>query len=235
MRPEHLGWEQYAAAWARLHGGYDPRRAAPVVRGWLRLSYAGGRLLGGLGVSPTAVTTAGLVICLLVPAVAGLGAPGLLAAAGLVLLAAVADAVDGAVAVATGRTTRLGFLYDSVADRIGEAAWLAALWVAGAPGALVVAGGAVSWLHEYVRARAVVAGMRGVGRVTVGERPTRVCVAVLGLLLAGSGALLRPELAAGTATLAGVAWLGLAAFGLAQLLAVVRQAVSGSGAQKSDK
>ena len=55
------------------------------------------------------------------------------------LLAAVADSVDGAVAVVTGRTTRLGYVYDSVADRLGEVAWLLAFWLVGAPGGLVVA------------------------------------------------------------------------------------------------
>lgn len=223
-----LTWDEYAAAWSRLHGGFDPLRTSVVVRGWLRLAYAGGRLLGRLRVAPTAVTGAGLLICVAVPLVARRGPSGLLAGAVLVLLAGVADALDGAVAVVTGRVTRLGFVYDSVADRLGEAAWLAAFWVAGAPGPLVVAGGAVCWLHEYLRARAAGAGMRGVGAVTVGERPTRVSVALVGLLLAGACGLVRTDLQAGTATLAAVAWLVLSLFGLGQLFAVVRRDLTGS-------
>jgi phosphatidylglycerophosphate synthase len=221
-----LTWDEYAAAWSQLHGGFDPLRTSPVVRGWLRLAYAGGSLLGRLGVGPTAVTFAGMLICCAVP-LAALRAPqGLLAGAVLVLLAGIADALDGAVAVVTGRVSRLGFVYDSVADRLGEVAWLAAFWVAGAPGPLVVVGGAVCWLHEYVRARAAGAGMRGVGVVTVGERPTRVSVALVGLLLGGASGLLRPDLQAGTVTIAAVAWLVFAVFGLGQLFGTVRRDLS---------
>lgn len=220
-----LTWEQYATAWAALHGGFDPRRASPVVRGWIRLAYAGGSLLGRLRVAPTAVTTLGLLICLAVPVAASRGPGGALVAAGLVLLAGVADALDGAVAVATRRTSRLGFVYDSVADRVGEAAWLAGLWLAGAPAGLVVAGGAASWLHEYVRARAAAAGMGDVGVVTVAERPTRVLVALVGFLLAGAAGLIEPDLLAGTATVAAVAWLFFATFGLGQLFGGVRRAL----------
>ena len=82
----------------------------------------------------------------------------LFAAAGLVLLSALADTADGAVAVMTGRTTRLGGFYDSLADRVSEAAWLLALWLVGAPGVLVTACGALAWLHEYARARSVAVG-----------------------------------------------------------------------------
>jgi phosphatidylglycerophosphate synthase len=100
-----------------------------------------------------------------------LGPGGLVLGGVLVLLAAFADGLDGAVAVVTGTASRLGFVYDSVADRIGEVAWLAAFWLAGAPGWLVVGTGAVSWLHEYVRARAAAAGMADIGAVTVGSDP----------------------------------------------------------------
>ncbi len=226
MSTRGLTWDEYATAWARLHGGFDPRQAAPVVRGWLRMAYAGGSLLGRLRVAPTAVTGVGLLLCLAVPLTAGLGAAGPWIAAVFVLLAGVADTVDGAVAVVTGRASRLGFVYDSVADRLGEAAWLAAFWVLGAPGPAVVAAGSVSWLHEYVRARAVAAGMREIGVVTVGERPTRVSVAVVGLLATGVAALLRPGLASDAATLTTAVWLLFAVVGLAQLLYAVRRALA---------
>ncbi|MFG2061379.1 CDP-alcohol phosphatidyltransferase family protein [Micromonospora sp. NPDC048871] len=225
MVGRQLNWNEYATAWARLHGGFDPRAATPVVRGWLRLAYHLGFLLGRLRVGPTAVTAVGVLLCLCVPLFAVRPGDGPFLGALFVLLASVADSVDGAVAVATGRTTRLGYVYDSLADRIGEVAWLAAFWLVGAPGALVVAAGALSWLHEYVRARAVAAGMREIGAVTVGERPTRVCVALVGLLLAGLTGLIQPDLAAGTITMATAVWVLLAAFGLGQLLSAVRRAL----------
>jgi len=208
-------WAQFAAAWSALHGGFDPQRASPLVRGWVRLAYSGGSGLARLGIGPTAMTGIGLLLCAAVPVAVVLGLPPL--AGLLVLLASFADALDGAVAVVAGRATRLGFVLDSVADRLGELAWLTAFWLAGAPGWLVVAAGAVSWLHEYVRARASAAGMREIGAVTVGERPTRVIVAVAGLLIAP---LLVP---------AGVAWLVLGVAGLAQLAVAVHRELSGTG------
>ncbi|WP_341716932.1 CDP-alcohol phosphatidyltransferase family protein [Micromonospora sp. FIMYZ51] len=225
MVGRQLNWNEYATAWARLHGGFDPRAATAVVRGWLRFSYHLGFLLGRLRVGPTAVTVVGVLLCFCVPLFAVRPGDGPFLAAAFVLLASVADSVDGAVAVITGRTTRLGYVYDSLADRLGEAAWLVAFWLVGAPGALVAAAGALSWLHEYVRARAVAAGMREIGAVTVGERPTRVCVAVAGLLLAGLTGLVQLDLAAGTITMATAVWVLLAAFGLGQLLSAVRRAL----------
>ena len=221
-----MTFQEYAAAWSRLHGGFDPEAAAPVVRGWIRLAWRGGSLLGRLRVSPSAVTTFGLLLCLAAPFAALLGRPGLLLGALLVLLASFADALDGAVAVVTGRTSRLGFVYDSVADRLGELAWLAAFWVAGVPGWLAAAGAAVSWLHEYVRARAAAGGMAGLGVVTLGERPTRVSVAISGLLVGGLAGLVQPGWATAVVVVAAAVWLALGAIGLAQLFLAVRRELS---------
>jgi CDP-diacylglycerol--glycerol-3-phosphate 3-phosphatidyltransferase len=187
------------------------------------MAYEVGSVLSRLRVSPTAVTVLGTLLCAAVPLVVARGQSGPLLGAVLILLAAVADSADGAVAVVTGRTSRLGYVYDSVADRLGEAFWLLAFWLVGVPGALVVTAGALSWLHEYVRARAVSAGMQEIGAVTMGERPSRVSVAIVGLLAAGVTGLIRPELAAGTMTVATTIWVVLAAFGLVQLLAAVRR------------
>lgn len=221
-----MTWQEYAAAWSRLHGGFDPEAATPLVRGWIRLAYRGGSLLGRLRVGPGAVTACGLLLCVAVPFAVPLGRPGLLLGALLVLLAGCADALDGAVAVVTGRVSRLGFVYDSVADRLGELAWLAAFWVAGAPGWLAAAGAAVSWLHEYVRARAAAGGMAGLGIVTVGERPTRVAVAVSGLLIGGLAGLVHPGWETTVVLVAAAVWLALGAIGLVQLALAVRRELS---------
>jgi CDP-diacylglycerol--glycerol-3-phosphate 3-phosphatidyltransferase len=217
-----LTWQEYARAWSALHGGFDPDSASPVVRGWIRIAYRAGILLGRLGVRPTTVTFAGLLLCLAVPFAAAGGPAGLIGAALLVLAAGFADAFDGAVAVVTGRTSRAGFVIDSVADRVGELAWLAAFWVAGAPGWLVVAGGAVSWLHEYLRARAAAAGMPDIGVVTVGERPTRVSVAISGLLVGGVAGFVHSDWSVPVVVVAAGAWLALAVIGFGQLIGAVR-------------
>ncbi|MDI6097957.1 CDP-alcohol phosphatidyltransferase family protein [Actinoplanes sp. NEAU-A12] len=220
-----MTWDEYATAWSGLHGGFDPRRASPLVRGWVRGAYEIGSWLGRKGVAPVAVTLAGLLLCLAVPLAAPAGVPGLAGGAVLVLLAAAADGLDGAVAVITGRVTRGGFVYDSVADRIGEAAWLAAFWLAGVPGWLVVIAGAASWLHEYLRARAAVAGMPDIGTVTVGERPARVAVTVTGLILAPLAAFVSPGWTVPVLTVAVAIWLILQVIGLIQLAAAVRAAL----------
>lgn len=202
-----------------------------MVRGWLRQAYRIGSWLGSKGVGPTAVTTAGLILCLAVPAVALLGPGGLALGALLVLAAAVADGLDGTVALVTGRATRLGYVYDSVADRVGEVAWLAAFWVAGAPGLAVVAAGAASWLHEYARARATAAGMTEIGVVTVAERPTRVLISIFGLLSCAAFRWITAAPAGSAAVVAAVpvmVWLALAAAGLAQLgVAIHRHLAAG--------
>ncbi len=214
-----MTWEAYAAAWSALHGGFDPRTASPVVRGWIRLAWRGGSLLGRIGATPAVVTTAGLLLCALVPFVP------LPAGALLVLLASFADALDGATAVVTGRVSRLGYVYDSVADRLGELAWLAAFWVAGAPGWLTVAALAVSWLHEYVRARAAAAGMDEIGVVTVGERPTRVSVAISGLVVAALAGFVAPSYVGAVVVVAVIVWVVLGLAGLVQLASAVRRAL----------
>jgi phosphatidylglycerophosphate synthase len=197
-----------------------------VVRGWVLWAYRIGVLLGRKRIAPLTVTVAGLLLCLAVPVVIGFGGPaGMVAGALLVLLAAVADGLDGAVAVITGRVTKAGYVYDSVADRLGEAAWLTAFWLAGVPVWLAVATGAASWLHEYLRARAANAGMTEIGAVTVGERPARVSVAVTALILAPIAALIAPGWAVTVLTVAAAIWLLLQVIGLGQLIVVVHAAL----------
>jgi len=207
---EPLDWAGYCERWSAAHGGYDPRRAPAPVRVWLRLNHRLGGALFRAGVrSPDAVTTAGLLLSLAVPVAAGAGVPVL--AAVLVLLSAFADTVDGVLAIVGGRATRLGQVYDSVADRVGEAAWLTAFVLLGAPVWLAAATGGVMWLHEYVRARAAVAGMSDIGTVTVAERPTRVLLTIAGLLAVHTGVL--------------AVALAVAVVGLAQLAVAVRRAL----------
>ena len=97
---------------------------------------------------------------------------GLAVVAGLLVgLSGLLDSLDGALAIGTGRASRRGFVLDSVVDRLTEAAYAAALWVAGAPGSAAVAFGALCWLPDYLRARAGQAGVRETGALSVWERP----------------------------------------------------------------
>jgi CDP-diacylglycerol--glycerol-3-phosphate 3-phosphatidyltransferase len=218
-----MTWPEYAAAWSALHGGFDPERASPLVRGWVRLAWRGGSLLSRLHIGPMTVTALGLLLCAAVPSAVLLGPSGLLLGGALVLLASFADGLDGAVAVVSGQVTKLGYVLDSVADRLGEAAWLIAFWLAGAPAWLAVTAGGVSWLHEYTRARATAAGMNEIGTVTVGERPTRVSVAISALIVGGTAGLIHDGWDSTVITVAAAAWLALAVMGLTQLAIAVRR------------
>jgi phosphatidylglycerophosphate synthase len=223
---ERLSWDGYAAVWAGLHGGFDAREATAAVRGWVWMGYGVGTVLSRLRVSPTMVTSFGLLASLLVPLLSARRAEWPCYAALLVVFSAMADTVDGAVAVIASRVTRIGSVYDSAADRIGEACWATAFWLLGVPGPLAVACCALGWLHEYVRMLAGAAGMSAVGSVAVGERPTRVSAALVGLVLAGVAGLVSADLAAAVVTFVATGWLLLGVFGLRQLIDGVRRSLA---------
>jgi CDP-diacylglycerol--glycerol-3-phosphate 3-phosphatidyltransferase len=145
-------------------------------------------VLARAGVSPTAVTLAGLAITIASGILIGMGRP---RTGGFVLLAAgVCDALDGQLARRTGRTSRFGAFLDSNIDRIDETAVLAGIaayfqqrqvpyaeWMVLA--AIVALAG--SLLTSYARARAEGLGLEC--KVGMFERPERVVVVAAGLLL----------------------------------------------------
>ncbi|HST86229.1 MAG TPA: CDP-alcohol phosphatidyltransferase family protein [Kineosporiaceae bacterium] len=207
---------QYLQRWSQLHGEVAP---VGLVGGWLRLSYALARRLAVLQVRPGAVTVAGLGLALLVlPSAAGGGRWPLLAVA-TVILAALLDSLDGAVAILTDRVSRRGAVLDATCDRLADLSFITALWLVGAPAAACVVGGVVALLHEQVRAAARAAGMREVGVVTVSERPTRVIVTAAFLLGAG----LYPDRADDWATAGVIGWVTVGIVGFVQLCLVVRR------------
>lgn len=221
-------WDEYAQAWAALHGGVDPRRARPEIRRFLRVAYQVGRVLARLRVPPAAVTGAALLLSLAVPVLAARhgGWPAL--AAVLVLASGFADSLDGAVAVIASRTSPLGYVADSVGDRLSELSWLVAIWLLGVPAWLAGCVLAGAWLHEYVRARAVGAGMTEIGTVTVAERPTRVAFAFATLMLAAIGTLINSGVSVWGAILVTGAWALVGLVGLVQLLVAVVRGLTGT-------
>jgi phosphatidylglycerophosphate synthase len=192
------------------------------IERWLRASYRTGRALARLKVRPSLVTTVGMLANLGVPALVVRHGYWPLVAAGLVLVSGVADSVDGAVAVVTRRVTRLGYVYDEMADRIGEAAWMVAFWLIGVPGWLAVLVGGLAWLHEYLRAKATAAGMAEIGVVTLGERPARLIMITLGLVLAGVAGVLAPDLPSGVVTIVAAIAALFGVIGLVQLIGAVQ-------------
>jgi archaetidylinositol phosphate synthase len=176
-----LSRDEYLAAWSRWHGGAET--SSGLVRGWLSLAWTLARPLAAL--PPLLVTALGLVVAVAVVPAAASGGAWLVAAGLLAGLSGLLDSLDGALAIGTGRASRKGFVLDSAVDRLTEAAYAAALWVAGAPGWLAVVFGALCWLPDYLRARAGQAGVTRTGPISVWERPTRV--AMTGFVLGGAG------------------------------------------------
>ena len=156
-----MTFAQHLARWEELHGV----TASPVVRGWLRLVHVVARLLP---VPPWVLTLASVAVA------AGTLAVRPWVAALLVLLSALCDGLDGAVAVLRDQVTEWGGRLDTAADRVSDALFCAALVHAGAPWQLGVAAALAVLLFETFRRRPVV--------LTVGERPTRVIAVVAGLL-----------------------------------------------------
>jgi phosphatidylglycerophosphate synthase len=206
-----LSREEYLAAWSRWHGGTGTE--SPLVRRWLSVAYTLARPLAGL--PPVAATVVGLLaaVAAVGPALAGGG--WLVAAGVLVGLSGLLDSLDGALAIGTGRASRRGFVLDSVVDRLTEAAYAAALWVAGAPGWLAVAFGALCWLPDYLRARTGQAGVTETGALSVWERPTRVLMT--GFTLVGAGVMAGAGLSDTVVTCGTAAGVLLGAVGVAQL------------------
>lgn len=162
--------------------------AGPARRGVLDRFAVG---LVRLGVSPDAVTvvgTAGVVVASLTLIACGQ------AVAGSVIVAvfALADAVDGAMARASGRAGAWGAFLDSTLDRIADAAVLAgiAVWLYsegdGRGLVLAIACLAVAPLVPYARARAE--GLGASAPDGLAARADRLTALLAGTLAVGLGA-----------------------------------------------
>jgi CDP-diacylglycerol--glycerol-3-phosphate 3-phosphatidyltransferase len=211
------------AGWSRLHG--EDVSGSRVVVGWLRLVHALARRLDR--VPPDVLSAAGVVVAAAAVSAAAPGGRWPLAALALVVLAAVLDGLDGAVALRTGRARPLGAVVDAVADRIADLCLVAVLVVLGAPGWSGALLGAVVLLHEYARARAQGAGMGSAGAVTVAEKPTRVIVAAVACAGAGTFPSGTPGTGWSWGAVSALVWGGCAAVGLVQLAVGIRRALSG--------
>jgi CDP-diacylglycerol--glycerol-3-phosphate 3-phosphatidyltransferase len=212
--PDRAG---YLDRWSALHGDWRP--AGMFAVGWFRVAYALARPLAKRGVHPHVLTGLGLCLCVAVPLLATYGGWAAVAAVPVLICCGLADTADGAVAVLSGRVSGFGAVLDSLADRLGEVAFLAALVVLGAPVPLAVAAGVAGYLLEYVRARAVAVGMAGFGGVTVFERPLRIIVTAGTVFLVGVSQLIVHNGLPGVVAMLGtLSWLLLAVAGLGQIL-----------------
>ena len=150
-----------------------------------------GKRLGTLGLKPNAITTTSLLVSCLAAAAYSLKLP-LLGALGL-LGSGLIDMLDGAVARATGTSSRFGAVYDHVLDRYAEFAILLGIGL----------GGFVNWIWvifalfgmvmaSFVRAKAESVG--GLKSCTVGiaERQEKLILLLAGSILQPISALSLP-------------------------------------------
>ena len=174
------------------HGGvqlstssFTPLRTR--AKGWATRYFSApiARALIALHVTPNMITFAGFAVACVA---AYIIAEGSLLLGGIVMLAgAVMDMFDGAVARMTGKASVFGAFFDSVMDRLGEAAvlfGLLAFYVRDGHtlGAYISVGALVaSLMVSYTRARAE--GLDIEGDVGFMGRPERIVVLGAGLLL----------------------------------------------------
>jgi CDP-diacylglycerol--glycerol-3-phosphate 3-phosphatidyltransferase len=142
------------------------------------------RSLIRLGLGPNAVTFGGFLISI-IPAV--FAAQGRYVVAGLIyLLCTPLDAVDGAVARESGKSSRFGALLDSTLDRYSEALLLAGIAYhmaqTGSTFGVLLAFGALfgSIMVSYTRARSE--GMAIDNKVGLMSRVERIILTIIGLL-----------------------------------------------------
>ena len=141
--------------------------------------------LAKMGVSPNAVTIAGLV---------GAGLSGYIIAVGnlwaggiVMLVAGILDLFDGALARATGRASRFGALLDSVVDRLSEIVVLLGLLIfylsiSSSTGVILVyVAVTASVMVSYLRARSEGLGIENRGGIMT--RPERVALMGIGLIV----------------------------------------------------
>ena len=143
------------------------RVVAPIARALVRL-----------GATPNWITFFGLLLSLAGVAIVLAGRP--LAGAAVMALGAVLDAFDGAVARLRGTSGPFGAFYDSVTDRVSDAALFgAAAWLVREDpllfGVAIVAMGTAQ-LTSYIRAKAEALGWEAT--VGVVERAERVIILI---------------------------------------------------------
>ena len=185
------------------------RRGESVLPAWVKESGRAAlapvvRLAMALHLTPNTITVIGLVITIVASALVGAG--WLLLGAAILTAGSLLDAVDGALARATGGGTDFGSFLDSTLDRAGEGilyigigVWLLTsqpqpLW----PVMAVMLALTASFLVSYAHARAQGIGLSA--DVGLAPRTERLVIVIVGVALAGLG--FTPGLVAALAIIA---------------------------------
>jgi len=129
-----------------------------------------GMWLGSYGAEPNILTLIGLLLSITVPIFVYYSL--LTISLILVVLSALFDYLDGAVAKALNKRSSFGAFLDSFSDRVSDFCYSIALWLAGINALYIMIYITTSYLISYIRARAEALGIRleGVGIMERGER-----------------------------------------------------------------
>lgn len=188
-----------------------------------------GRAIISTRLQPGAVVGLGLVASLFVPLTVLIGGSAILVALPLIGITALTDASYALLAGRSAKLSRRVLVFEPLAGRLSEAAWLLSFWFLGAPGWVVVTTGALCWTYVQTRSRARQVGLRDLGMNTLGERAVRTATVAVGFVAAGiiavAGGAEYDTWLSGAVTIAVTAWLLMAALGLLQLVIVVAAAL----------
>jgi len=172
----------FNSRWSALHGGAEIKGA---VKGWLAISYFIARGLNFIRMTPNIITLIGVLLsaAMLQPIYFGYKDFSVVPAIILLVLSLIADGVDGSLAIYQDRESKLGGIYDTIADRISEAFWLTFVFYCGVPAGLAIAIWILGATQEYARARLASMGHEQVGVVTPAERPVRAIYILFTIIL----------------------------------------------------
>ena len=190
---------EFNQRWSALHGDVEIQG---VIAGWLAISYYLARILSFFRVSPNFVTFIGLLASLSLFYI-----DAVVIIALLILFSLICDGVDGSLAIYQNRTSRLGSLYDTLADRISEACWLTIAYYLLVPVQYAIAIWVLSATQEYARTRLASMGYSEIGVVTPTERPMRAIFMFLIIFLYYFGFEITEQVAIGFIALQVVSFL----------------------------
>ena len=190
---------EFNQRWSALHGDVEIQG---VIAGWLAISYYLASLLSFFRVSPNFVTFIGLLASLSLFYI-----DAVVIIALLILFSLICDGVDGSLAIYQNRTSRLGSLYDTLADRISEACWLTIAAYLLVPEEYAIAIWVLSATQEYARTRLASMGYSEIGVVTPTERPMRAIFMFLIIFLYYFGFEITEQVAIGFIALQVVSFL----------------------------
>jgi CDP-diacylglycerol--glycerol-3-phosphate 3-phosphatidyltransferase len=149
--------------------------------------------MGKVGLTPNALTLIGFGIAILAAVAAAMQS--WILAGFLVVFGGVFDLFDGALARATGKTSRLGAFMDSVFDRWGEGVvYISIAWGCVNAGfdlgaVLATTALASAFMVSYARAKSEGLGFTegtGMGAVGLAPREVRIVILTVGLVVAGA-------------------------------------------------